>query len=105
MWSVLILTCKMCSNQVPSSGPDGLLWYGDQMKKDNRNETLGNLCTIDGPKMKFNEDFNPVNPSKSQHLIGFQGGSSSGSEFVNLAMVKEKLEPDRMVAKEEVGIK
>jgi hypothetical protein len=93
--TVSIRTCQMCYDQVSSSGPNGLVWYGREMGKNSGIEALRNLG-FDGTKGDFDEMIKPANESISQHIAGFQGGSSKEGEFVNLAMVKEKLEMDRV---------
>lgn len=80
-----IRTCKLCYEQVSSSGPNGLVWDGGKMEKQNKQESLGNIGTVDDTPGKFNKN-----------LVGFQGGSSKESDFKNLALVKEKLEMNRV---------
>ncbi len=88
--TISIRTCKLCYDQVSLSGPNGLIWDGRKMEEQKGNDALANIGgTIDETKQggKFNKN-----------LVGFQGGSTSANEsdYKNLALVKEKLELNRV---------
>ncbi len=89
--TVSIRTCKMCYDQVSLSGPNGLVWYGGEMSRIG-NDPLKKIGNVDGTNGNIDEH---SYSSLSQHIVGFQGGSSKEGEFKNLAIVKEKLEMDR----------
>ena len=102
-----IRTCKMCYEQVSASGPNGLSWYNSGQEEERSglaSETRG-----EGGKQRALVDpkENPVGNISSFPRVqdgapttqGFQGGSSN--EFLNLALVKQKLEEDRVRREEE----
>ena len=97
-----IRTCKVCYEQISASGPNGLSWSnGNSAQGEDR---MGMIPGIGGsskerqtgsirnlPQM---EDSVP-----ESQVIGFQGASSN--DFLNLALVKQKLEEDRKRREEE----
>ena len=96
--TVSIRTCKLCYEQVSSSGPNGVIWDGSsgQMEKKESINSLGNVDSRTSNNGKYNDK------GKNSLVGGFQGGSTSsgGGEFNNLKMVKEKLESDRVKREE-----
>ncbi len=90
-----IRTCKVCYELVSSTGPNGFSFYnsnggqgGDRIEGivEDSKDTHGSTRSFS----KIEED----RGARSSQVTGFQGGSSS--DFFNLALVKEKLEEDRI---------
>jgi len=94
-----IRTCKMCYEQVSASGPNGLSIYNSNTGQEIKQKTLTGLGNSDaGDKEQHTgiiRSFSQIQDGGlSRDLANFQGGSSG--TFFNLALVKQKLEEDRV---------
>jgi len=92
-----IRTCKMCYEQVSASGPNGLLLQNSNTtEQENKQKALpGN--DIQGKEHHAGNirSFSQIQDCGPQSEVDtFQGASSS--EFFNLALVKQKLEEERI---------
>jgi len=117
--TIPVRTCKMCYDQVSFSGPNGMLLYGGQ-KSEKEDPSSNNISNTAKDRIQNNTSSSTgenyghkslgdnVKSSQSQsiaqQLSEFQGGSSGKSDFFNLALVKEKLDMDRVKHEEEAKV-
>lgn len=94
-----IRTCKVCYELVSSTGPNGFSFYNSNGGHDDERIglSLGNGEDSKETQVGNIRSFSRMEEDKtapSSQVAGFQGGPSG--DFFNLALVKQKLEEDRV---------